>query len=121
MEEVKTKRERLVDHIEDLTDHVEGLFKTYYRLTVVRITEKAVNIGSAVINAVAVVIFSFFFLLFACFGIAWWLGDVLNSRAGGFLLMAGIFALVIVALIIFRKNKLFPFVRNLLIKKFYDK
>ncbi len=121
MEEVKPKREKMTDHIENLANHVEGYFKTYYRLTVVKLTEKVVNVASAFVNALAVAVFGFLFLVFSCIGIAIWLGDVVNSTAGGFLLMAGIFGIVIAVLILMRKKTLFPLFRNMLIKKIYDK
>ena len=121
MEEVKPKREKMKDHIESLADSVEGFFKTYYRLTVVKITEKAVNIASGVVNALAVAVFGFLFLVFVCIGLALWLGDLVNSNAGGFLIMGGVFAIVIVALVVLRKKTLFPLFRNILIKKIYDK
>ena len=58
MEELKSK-------VEKLTDNVEGLLKTYYRLTLVRATQKAAKIGSTFLNAWFVIILSFFMLLFA--------------------------------------------------------
>lgn len=113
MENVKSK-------VEQLADHVEDLFKTFYRLTLVRVTQKIAEIASAFLNIWIVVAFAFFLLLFGSLGIAWWLGDVMNSRSGGFFVMAGIFLLLITAILLLRKKLLFPFIRNLIIKKIYD-
>ena len=113
MEELKSK-------VEKLTDNVEGLLKTYYRLTLVRATQKAAKIGSTFLNAWFVIILSFFMLLFGTLGLAWWLGDIMNSRVGGFLVMAGFFLLLVIALVVLRKKVLFPFFRDLIIKKIYD-
>lgn len=113
MEELKSK-------VEKLTDNVEGLLKTYYRLTLVKATQKASKIGSTFLNAWIVAILGFFMLLFGTLGIAWWLGDLMNSRTGGFLVMAGFFLLLVITLIILRKKVLFPYIRDLIIKKIYD-
>lgn len=121
MEEVKPKREKMTDHFESLANHVEGYFRTYYKLTVVKLTEKVANVFSAFVNVLAVAVFGILFLFFACIGIAIWLGNVVNSTAGGFLIMAGIFGIVIAALIFMRKKTLFPLFRNMVIKKIYDK
>ena len=120
-EDVKAKKETLKDGVESLADHVEQFLKTYYKLIVLRITDRIVNIASAVIGAVAILVFSFFLVLFAGIGVAWWLGDLVNSRAGGFFLMALIFAALMVTILLIRKKILFPFFRDKFIKKFYDK
>jgi len=117
MEEVKSE---IRSKVEKLTDHVEGLLKTYYRLTLVRATQKAANIGSTFLNVWLVVVLVFFMLLFGSLGLAWWLGDIMNSRTGGFLIMAGIFLLLVITLVVLRKKVLFPFTRDLIIKKTYD-
>ena len=119
-EHAGTEHTGIKDHLSSLTDNIEGLIKTFYRLTVVRITEKAVNVASGIVNALAVAVFAFLFLVFVCIGLALWLGDLMNSNAAGFLVMAGVFAIVIAALIILRKKTLFPLFRNMLVKKIYD-
>lgn len=118
---VESGKENLKDHLASLTDNIEAFGKTFYRLTVLRITEKAVNIASGIVNGLAVAVFALMFLVFFCVGLALWLGDLMNSNAAGFLVMSGVFAIVIAALIILRKKTLFPLFRNMLVKKIYDK
>jgi hypothetical protein len=112
MEELKMKAENLTEHVSDLLD-------SYYKLAAVTATEKATNIGSGILGAVVIGILGFFIVFFAGFGLAWWLGNVINSRAGGFLLVSGFFLLVMVILLAIRKKIVFPFFRNSILRKIY--
>ena len=84
MEDLKEKTRDLADHVEDLAD-------TFYRLTTVNVTQKATNIISGAIIGVLIVTLGLFFLFFASLALGWWLGDLVNSRAGGFLIAGCIF------------------------------
>ena len=106
MEDVKNK-------ISDLANHVEDIAETYYRLSLLNITERAAKVTSASINAV-------FVLLLGGVALSLWLGDLVNSRAGGFLLGAAFFLFVMIILVLLRKKIIFPFFRDLIIRKFYD-
>jgi hypothetical protein len=48
------------------------------------------------------------------------MGDVVNSRAGGFLLGASLFLLLMIFIFFLGKKTIFPFIRNLIIRKIYD-
>lgn len=113
MEDVKPK-------VEKLTDNVEGYLKTYYRLMLVKATQKVANIASTFLNIWIVIILAFFMFMFLGLGVAWWLGELLNSQTGGFFLTAGIFLVLITTLVLLRKKFLFPFIRNFIIKKIYE-
>jgi len=54
------------------------------------------------------------------FGLAWWLGDVINSRAGGFFIVAAFYLVVMIAMIIMRKRLIFPLLRNIITRKIYE-
>lgn len=110
----------LGDHLEGLVDHAEDFARTYIKLAKAKATQKAANAASAIFNGVLLVVFAFFMMLFIGLGLAWWLGDVLNSRAGGFLLMAGIYLVLIGTIAALRKTLIYPFIRNIVVKKIYD-
>jgi len=103
-----------------LTDHLGELLESYYRLGVLNITDKATGIASFTITLFVVTFLVMFALLFVGFGFGWWLGDQLESRFTGFAIVAGIFMLMVVAIMAFRKRILFPFIRNIIIKKVYE-
>ena len=120
MEEAKTKVDEVKEGTRDLLTHVTDFLETYYNLTVVNLAQKGVNIASAVVNSILLCFIAVLFFAFLGVGVAWWLGDVINSRAGGFFIMAGFYMLVILGLIFMRKKMIFPFLRNMITKKIYE-
>jgi hypothetical protein len=69
---------------------------------------------------VAALVLSLFFLIFLFCGLAFWLGDLVNSRAGGFFIVAGFFLLLIVLIFALRKKVIVPMIRNTIISKVYE-
>ncbi|HEV8286274.1 MAG TPA: phage holin family protein [Chitinophagaceae bacterium] len=120
MEEVKTKPEGLREEAKDLIEDVTDFLETYYQLITINVAQKGINIASAVINAFILCFLGLFTFAFIGFGLAWWLGNVINSRAGGFFITAGIYLVIMIALIIMRKKVIFPFLRNLITRKIYE-
>ena len=112
--------EDLKEKTVDLADHVEDLANTFYRLTVVKVTEKTSTIVSGAVVMIVMCALGLFVLLFAGCALAWWLGDLVHSRIGGFLLAAAFFFIVMVVVVLLRKNTLFPMIRNMIIRKIYD-
>jgi predicted phage tail protein len=113
MEDLKEKTIDLADHIEDLAD-------TFYRLTVLNVTQKATNIASGAIFMIVLSALVLFCLFFAGCALAWWLGDLVNSRVGGFLLTAALFLILIGIISLLKKKTIFPLIRNLIIRRVYD-
>ncbi len=111
MEDLKEKTADLVDHIEDIAD-------TFYKLQVLNVTQKVTTITSGVIAAVLICMFGFFFILFGGLALCWWLGSVLENRTLGFLIGAGFFLLIMIVLLALRKKVIFPYFRDLIIRKF---
>lgn len=104
----------------DLADHVEDLANTFYKLTVVNITQKATNVVSNLLLILSIAVIGFLIILFGGIALALWLGDLVESRAGGFLITAGFFVIVLLVLAAIRKKVVFPYIRNLIIRKIYD-
>jgi hypothetical protein len=103
-----------------LTDHISDLAESYYQLGVLNITEKATGIASSTIIVSVISFLSLFALLFLGLGFGWWLGQQLNNMLAGFCVVAGMFIILIALIIGFRKQLIFPFIRNTIIKKVYD-
>jgi hypothetical protein len=122
-EQFTTRQEKKPDiqqKARTLTDDVGELFELYYKLAIVTVTEKASSAVAASLTAMIVMFFFMFSLLFAGLGLGWFLGDVLHSMIAGYLIVAGIFLLLIVITLALRKNRLFPVIRNIIIKKIYE-
>ena len=112
--------EDLKETIEDLTSHVSDYLDTLYRLTLLKATQKATNLASILVAAIAICALGLVALFFASFGVAWWLGDIIKSRPGGFMIMAGFYLLLLLCIILLRKKIVFPFIRNLVMGKIYE-
>ncbi len=113
MEELKEKTADLVDHLEDIAD-------TYYRLTIINVTQKATNIASTVVVAVMLCGLAMFVLMFLGVALGVWLGDLVQSRSLGFLLAAGVYLLGLLIILAMRKTIIYPFIRNFIVRKVYD-
>jgi len=114
MEGLKQKASELIDHVEDMAG-------TYYKLTLLKATQKATNVGSSILVAISLTIFGVFAFLFLGIALCLWLGDLVNSRAGGFVLGAVFFVIIVAVIIALRKKIVFPYFRDLIIRKLYDK
>jgi hypothetical protein len=113
MEAIKDKTEELISHTGEYLD-------TFFKVSLLKVTRKTTDIASAAISVMVICVVGLLILFFAGFGAAWWLGDVLNNRIGGFMIVAGLFLIAAFLLIRYRRKIVFPFIRNSLIKKMYD-
>jgi hypothetical protein len=93
---------------------------TLYRLTLLKITQKATNLTATMVAAVAVCTLGLFVIFFASLGMAWWLGDIIKNRVGGFLIISGFYLLLLLVIVLLRKRIVFPFIRNLVMGKIYE-
>jgi hypothetical protein len=118
--ELKEKAEGLKDSAEDLTDHIGDMADTFYKLALLNLTQKATNAAATGITVVALLTFGVFFFIFGGIALGFWLGDLIDDRAGGFAIVAGFFLLVTLCLVAMRKKIVFPYFRNRIIRKVYD-
>jgi hypothetical protein len=69
---------------------------------------------------IAAFLFGIFFLFFLFCGLALWLGSLIDSRAGGFFIVAGIFLLLVVLIFALKNKVIVPAIRNAIISKVYE-
>ncbi|HEX7846447.1 MAG TPA: phage holin family protein [Chitinophagaceae bacterium] len=110
----------LKDKTEELTDHLGDYAETFIKLTLVKATEKGSSIASAAIITIILCGLGLFGLFFAGLALSWWIGNLINSRAGGFLIIAGFFLVLFAVIWLTKKKTVFPFFRNLIIRKAYE-
>jgi hypothetical protein len=110
MEELKTKTESLTNHIGEYLD-------TYYKLAVINVTEKVSEISAGSFLAFAVCIFGSLVLFFIGIGCAIWIGNSMNSPVSGYFIVGGIFLVLMAVLFLLRKKVIFPFIKNIIIRK----
>lgn len=113
MAEFKEKADELIDHAGDYLE-------TYYKLGLLKLTEKTTSAGSAIIASLLVLVLSVFFILFIGLGLSWWIGGMLDSMIAGYFIVAGLYLLIILCVTMMRKKVIDPFLRNLLVKKIYE-
>ncbi len=104
----------------NLTESIGEYLQTYYKLKVLNAADKATSITTSALASLVVVFLGIFVLLFSGIALAIWLGQLLDSWALGYLLVAGLYVLIIIVLVLLRKKLVFPMIRNSLIKKFYE-
>jgi len=114
MEKTQTK-------VVDLAGHVEQYAETWYKLSLLKLTEKSTNIASAGLSVAIIFIIGLFVLLLGGVALSLWLRNLVNDRAAGFLLGALFFIIVMVVLVLLCKKIVFPYFRDLIIRKLYDK
>ncbi len=84
----ETKDEQLLQRfMEQIVQHAETRW-AYFTLTA---TEKGSGIAANVAGAITLFVFALLVLFFFTFGLAWWMGDLISNRAGGFALTGLIF------------------------------
>jgi hypothetical protein len=110
----------LKERADDLLDHAGDYIETYYKLGLLKVTEKSTAAGSTIIAALLLTILFIFFALFIGLGLAWWIGGMLDSIIAGYFIVAGIYLVIIVCVLIMRKKVIDPFFRNYLVKKIYE-
>src|SRR5690606_22154623 len=123
MEELNAKTQSKQENssgFKRLGENLEQLVPTWYRRTLWPITQKATVLTSHLLAAMAALLFGFFGVLFSGLALGWWLGDLLSNRALGFLLVAAFFLLIMIIIVLMRKKIVFPFFRDLILRKIYD-
>lgn len=105
---------------EELTDHLGDYADTFLKITLLNVTEKAANIASSAITTIVLCGLGLFVLFFVGFGLAWWLGDMINSRTGGFMITGGLYLLLVILVVALKKKAIVPYLRNLIIRKVYE-
>lgn len=125
MEEVRTDTTHDTHHglkesAARLKTNVGDYVHTYIELTKAKVTQSASTAASGAAIGVAALFLGIFFLLFLFCGVAFWVGDLINSRAGGFFIVAGFFLLLVVLIFALRKKVIVPAIRNAIISKVYE-
>jgi len=113
------EKEGFKEKVGDLTDHIGDYLDTLYKLTIVKATQKATNVASIIVVAIAVITVGMFALFFASIALSLWIGNLISSRVGGFLVVAGFYLFSLLIIILLRKKIVFPFFRNLILR-IYD-
>lgn len=118
--EVKAKAKLKEQDKEDsITDSAIDYLETWYKLTLMNITDKASGVASSIVLFIAVFIVGIFVLLFIGLALGTWLGELLNSAIAGYFVTAGIFLVAMLIVWAMRKRIMLGF-RDFIIRKIYE-
>jgi Zn-dependent protease with chaperone function len=105
----------------NLTNHVQDIAQTYYELA-------RINVAQAGSRAIArAMIFFIIAGLVLCvlflvgIGLSLFLGNVLKNAAAGYFIVAFFYLIIVVVSYLLRKKIVFPFIRDYIVRKIYDK
>jgi hypothetical protein len=105
----------------NLANHVQDIAQTYYELA-------RINVAQAGSKAVSRAIIFFLLaglvlciLLLAGIGLSLLLGNVLQNAAAGYFIVASFYLVLVILLFLLRRKIVFPFIRNFIVRKIYDK
>ena len=104
----------------NLTDSISEYVHSNYKLALLNAADKATGIAASTLASVVIAFLGIFVLFFAGIALGVWLGQLLDSAALGYLLVAVLFILIIVIIVAMRKKIVFPVIRDNLIKKLYE-
>jgi fatty acid desaturase len=110
--------------MEDNTKAIEALIesaaeygKTSYELAKLKTLDKTSDVASTLIPHSIVFVFFASFLLFANFGLAYWLGEILGNMYYGFFVVAAFYAVVALVLHFFFHKMIKKLLWNYIIKQ----
>jgi ABC-type nickel/cobalt efflux system permease component RcnA len=105
----------------NLANHVQDIAQTYYELA-------RINVAQAGSKAISRAIIFFLLaglvlciLLLVGIGLSLFLGKLLNNAATGYFIVASFYLVLVIAFYLLRKKIVFPFIRDLIVRKIYDK
>jgi cytochrome c biogenesis protein CcdA len=103
--------------IESLIEKVTDFSKTSYELAKLKTLDKSSDVASSMIPHSIVFVLFASFMLFANFGLAYWLGEVLGNTYYGFFVVAGFYVITGLVLHFFFHKRIKNFIWNSIIKQ----
>ncbi len=100
-----------------VTDYLEARLK----LLKLEIYEKSAKISATLFSSLVIAILAFLMLFFLCLSLGFYLGTLFNSYGAGFLVVTGLYLLLLILLVVFRKSWLEKVIVNRLIEQLTDK
>ncbi|HZY81991.1 MAG TPA: hypothetical protein VFE50_20850 [Cyclobacteriaceae bacterium] len=114
MEEQEKPTERLVHTAGEMIE----TYKDLINLTVVENVTLGISVGVVGMMSLSIVSFITLFLALGC---AWWIGEAMNNMKAGFFITGAAFLLILGVVLLAARKGLIPLIRNLVIKKIYEK
>ena len=114
MEDLKTKAA-------NLSSHVEEIVQTYYELGRLNLAQAGARAISRAIIFFIITGLLLCIILLAGIGLALFLGKLLNNPAAGYFTVALLYIVLLIIFFLLRRKIVFPIVRDIIVRKIYDK
>ncbi|NBB17943.1 hypothetical protein GVN20_01125 [Runella sp. CRIBMP] len=108
-------KERATDWFDNASDY----FEARWNLGVLDMSEKTASAVSSLASVLIIGTVGTIALLFVSLGVAWLIGERLNSPAFGYLIVGGFYALVCIILFLVKDSLIKVPIVNAFIKRFY--
>jgi len=103
--------------IESLIEKITDFSKTSYELARLKTLDKSSDVASSLIPHSIVFVLFASFMLFANFGLAFWLGEILGNTYYGFFVIAGFYVITGLVLHFFFHKRIKNLIWNSIIKQ----
>lgn len=105
---------------ENVLDSLEGIVETQKDLIVIKFLQRFSTSASFAVIGIFCLMVLLTILIFTGIGFSLWIGERLMDMKAGFLIVAGIYSVVLLIIILSAKRILLPVIRDLIIDKMYD-
>lgn len=112
--------EGIKEKVTGLKENFSNIVDTYLKLAKVKTAEKLSSILSLLFVLILALFLLIFFLFFIGIAASIWLGHLINSQVGGFLIISGLYFLLTFLVLVLRKKVILPMIANLIIRKIYE-
>jgi hypothetical protein len=106
--------------VSDLTDDIQDYLETFYQLKVHQVIEKSSMVATQSTIGSILGVLAIFILTFSGIALALWIGSEVQNTALGFLIVSGIYLLLLLLILALKKSVIVPKLRNFIIKKMYE-
>ena len=102
-----------------LSEHLSDYVETYARLTGVHATKAVTVVATISFTAILMSFFGMLIMIFLGFGMAAWFNESMSEKKGYFIITL-VYSLFTAVVLVCRKRFIFPFIRNLIVRKIYE-
>jgi hypothetical protein len=110
--------ENVGDYVAAIKDNISAWVATRFEWLRLEILERTSTTGAGLIYGMIAINFVFFAMLFAFLALGFWLGDLMDNNALGFALVTGIYLVLLLVMLVFRKP-IIDLIRNMFLKEMY--
>lgn len=108
-------------YFEELKQLVSDYVDARIELLKINVYEKIAKVIAILFSSIVIVLLFFFLVLFLSISGGFYFGTLLNNNAMGFLLVFGIYLLILVLVMAFRKNLLEKYIIDKVINTLFEK